>query len=329
MPTNRNQESTSGEIPTQGLRLSVESNQDRYLTGGLIAFFVVVVAAVLAAVFTAKSDGYQSSGDPHKQPVEPRVMITSPQAKLDILHAVLMELDATKHYSNSIPRHANSLREQHENPTEPPEIRAASWLLHEDDYNDKYQMIRRFALAAFYYGTNGDTWNRKQNWLSGVTHCTWHGVLCTSSTTYRTIPSSKIHAPNAILELDLAHNNLAGPLPDILLLLRELRVVFLNDNNLTGELNPSLFSVDMPHLQRAYLQYNNISGHVPSTLRDNGVLDAVFLHGNSMTGVYPEKLCRSCPICSDGIPNFGIDCHRVTCPTPVCCDRNRNCFNAR
>jgi hypothetical protein len=39
-------------------------------------------------------------------------------------------------------------------------------------------LTQRYALAAFYYATNGPNWTANDMWLSGTSECSWMGVTC-------------------------------------------------------------------------------------------------------------------------------------------------------
>ncbi len=62
------------------------------------------------------------------------------------------------------------------------EYLALSWLLNNDtDTNacgglDKIR--QRYALAVFYFSTNGHNWVNQNSWLTPVNECTWAGVTC-------------------------------------------------------------------------------------------------------------------------------------------------------
>ena len=48
--------------------------------------------------------------------------------------------------------------------------------------NDNDRIIQRYALAVFYYSTNGDNWKINSGWLSDSDECTtfWKGInFCT------------------------------------------------------------------------------------------------------------------------------------------------------
>ncbi len=73
-----------------------------------------------------------------------------------------------------------------------PQYRAAVWaaesaIVEGIDMNDD-RMIQRYALATFYFSTNGDDWvncgrqskrcDETQEWLTGADECSWYAIEC-------------------------------------------------------------------------------------------------------------------------------------------------------
>jgi len=92
-----------------------------------------------------------------------------------------------------------------------PQYKALTWLENNtmlEDYAE-WKQLQRYALAVFYYSTNGDDWLVAGSWMSGDDECTWP----TSAT--EPICSNE----TAFLLLHTMENNLAGTLPSELALL--------------------------------------------------------------------------------------------------------------
>ena len=54
------------------------------------------------------------------------------------------------------------------------------------------------ALITFYYETEGDNWQNRENWLRMPgTECSWHGVTCNAEETH-------------VIGINLEDNNLLG-----------------------------------------------------------------------------------------------------------------------
>lgn len=74
---------------------------------------------------------------------------------------------------------------------EGPQFRAADWATNVANLGlsgDDPRMISRYALATFYYSTNGDSWVRcgqestscaeEEEWLTGEDECNWFSIAC-------------------------------------------------------------------------------------------------------------------------------------------------------
>lgn len=75
------------------------------------------------------------------------------------------------------------------------------------------------ALVALYTSGNGVNWPNQAGWLTTTTPCQWAGVLCDAG---------------HLVELRLPNNNLTGAVPTNFGYLPWLRVLDLNDNDLTS-----------------------------------------------------------------------------------------------
>jgi hypothetical protein len=86
---------------------------------------------------------------------------------------------------------SNELFEEAFSDNKTPQSKAAKWAADVAnlgmDGSDP-RMISRYALAAFYYSTNGDNWSRcgqdstncadDEEWLTGENECEWFSVMC-------------------------------------------------------------------------------------------------------------------------------------------------------
>jgi hypothetical protein len=90
---------------------------------------------------------------------------------------------------------------------------AVKWLANNTNlvaYEDK-QKIQRYALAVFYYSTNGNGWQNLVGWLSDDDECRWYNLA----------NSSSCDENKSVMELDLTGNNLVGKIPNELAMLSE------------------------------------------------------------------------------------------------------------
>jgi len=142
-----------------------------------------------------------------------------------------------------------------------PQSMALTWMLSDPNvssYSVERQM-QRFALATFYYTTNGDAWTLNTNWLktdtdNDVHECFWY---------------SQVPVCNA---------------------LQEYIVIELNDNNLVGELPPELAM--LTSLTELHLQKNQLQGGIPTEIATDlaETMIALDLQDNLMTEVFPTEL---------------------------------------
>jgi hypothetical protein len=94
-----------------------------------------------------------------------------------------------------------------------PQNKALNWLANNNTNLEEYtddQKIQRYALATLFYSTNGTSWDKKDEWISGFDECRWYNngtSLCKSG---------------SIETLSLWGNNLVGTIPDELALLSNL-----------------------------------------------------------------------------------------------------------
>ena len=116
----------------------------------------------------------------------------------------------------------------------------------------------RAILAELYHATNGDSWADNENWLSEQPLGEWYGVDTEG---------------DRVVGLDLAANDLSGTLPARLWLMNQLRELYLEDNELTGEI-PKLEEGETPENYRypritiIDLAGNQLSGCVPALVTE-------------------------------------------------------------
>ena len=157
----------------------------------------------------------------------------------------------------------------------------------------------RQALVALYESTGGPTWQDSTGWLGEPgTECAWNGVGCSPE--------------GFVIELELNHNDLTGPLPGQLADLVELRhlrlpgnrlsgpipkelgklsklyTIFLHDNLLDGPIPPELGA--LAELRELFLGRNKLSGPVPEALAELHNLEVLRLESNALSGAVPDRI---------------------------------------
>ncbi|KAI7727350.1 hypothetical protein M8C21_003496 [Ambrosia artemisiifolia] len=131
-----------------------------------------------------------------------------------------------------------------------------------------------------------------QSWTLTTNHCTWSGVTCHPFTHHVTSLnlaeynltgslSPSIGNLTNLINLNLAVNNLVGPIPPQLIL-------DLYNNNLTGDLPVSISN--MSNLVHLHLGGNYFTGIIPSEYGRFPFLEYLAVSGNELTGVIPVEI---------------------------------------
>jgi len=147
------------------------------------------------------------------------------------------------------------------------------------------QRTERQALVALYEATDGPNWGDDTNWLSvdpitGIqaidnllgfgSVCDWYGVTC---------------SPNGyVTELNLAGNNLYGPIPSEIGELHDLSILILSLNRVTG-LAPDIGRLQ--NLEELDLNANSLTS-LPPEIGQLQNLTTLYVGGNALTSVPPE-----------------------------------------
>ncbi|CAM9751697.1 unnamed protein product [Ectocarpus sp. 4 AP-2014] len=154
----------------------------------------------------------------------------------------------------------------------------------------------RAALVALFRSTGGTRWIFNANWATDADLSKWHGV--------------EVNQHGRVVELGLNSNNLSGTIPETLRGLKELMVLNLSSNKLTGEkawlTRSSLFrrhvfstplrKDDMVHLMNnvhhdsLFHVLNACAGFIPAWLGSLHNLQTLGLHSNQLAGLIPEEL---------------------------------------
>ncbi|KAL5211163.1 hypothetical protein ABZP36_022010 [Zizania latifolia] len=136
---------------------------------------------------------------------------------------------------------------------------------------------------------------KARNFVSS-THCNWAGVTCTSTgqVTALSFPSFKIAKPipasicslKNLTLIDLSYNNLTGNFPMVLYNCLALQYLDLSNNQFSSSLpdDISKLSSEMLHLN---LSSNAFIGNVPSAIAAFPKLKSLLLDTNSFNGSYP------------------------------------------
>ena len=186
---------------------------------------------------------------------------------------------------------------------ESPQFRSLRWLLEDHppevltNYTD-YRKLQRFALASFYYATNGQGWDFRQFWLTLEDECLWWSYLqLSTSTSHRGKSVCNQKGEYSFLLMD--ENRLIGTIvPELALLssLQEISLVadnfFVNDKAtelLVGSI-PSEIGL-LTNLQLLAVGKNWLSSPIPSELGQlSNSLHTLSLLENAITGPLPSEI---------------------------------------
>ncbi|XP_061367923.1 probable inactive receptor kinase At5g58300 [Gastrolobium bilobum] len=152
----------------------------------------------------------------------------------------------------------------------------------------------RQALLDF---ANAVPHRRNFMWNPSTSMCTsWAGIICNQNGTrvisvrlpgvglLGSIPSNTLGKLDAVKTISLRSNLLTGTLPADIASLPSLQHLYLQHNNLSGDIPASL----SPQLIVLDLSYNSFTGGIPKTLQNLTELTSLNLQHNSLSGQIPN-----------------------------------------
>ena len=132
----------------------------------------------------------------------------------------------------------------------------------------------RGALASLYHATGGANWVESTNWLTDAPLGDWHGVTTDQA--------------GRVMNLELASNNLVGPIPAQLAQLTRLGKLSVERNGLSGPIPPELGQLS--RLRQLYLFFTQLSGEIPPELGQLEALEELWLERIPLSGPIPPEL---------------------------------------
>jgi hypothetical protein len=165
-----------------------------------------------------------------------------------------------------------------------PQYRAMQWIRTRDNagiFEDRI-FLQRYALAALYYSTNGEGWIRTGSWLTAANECDW------LSFSEFDIPACD--SAGNVIYMDLAENNLSGPLPpDLALLARTLGEYCRRPPRKSIWCIQSLILAVIQFVVNLTLSGNKINGRLPVAYSRLSNLSALKLSRNQLAGSIPTQ----------------------------------------
>jgi hypothetical protein len=148
----------------------------------------------------------------------------------------------------------NSSRQELESPGSSQSL-ALDWLFNKSNFSAHSFacQLQRFAMATFFYSTEGRSWKESTGWLTNADECTWYQSSNTSLCENRTLHVLSLH-----------DNNLNGLLLDSIALLSSLTHINLRKNQMTGTI-PSWIGL-LTGLMMFDLNSNSFKGTIPLSI---------------------------------------------------------------
>eukprot|EP00568_Trieres_chinensis_P000228 CAMPEP_0183307620 /NCGR_PEP_ID=MMETSP0160_2-20130417/18379_1 /TAXON_ID=2839 ORGANISM="Odontella Sinensis, Strain Grunow 1884" /NCGR_SAMPLE_ID=MMETSP0160_2 /ASSEMBLY_ACC=CAM_ASM_000250 /LENGTH=362 /DNA_ID=CAMNT_0025471243 /DNA_START=59 /DNA_END=1150 /DNA_ORIENTATION=+ len=165
-----------------------------------------------------------------------------------------------------------------------PRLHAACWMMYDDASKlpgTHRRFLPRYALAVLYYTTQGPKWNKAEGWMTNSNECDWRGVKCTRPGWF--------YFYKYITHIDLGFNKLNGLVPREISLLKELRELDLNGNDIQGVLPHKMMS-ELKKLEVLKLHMNNILGKIPTEIGLMKSLRKLHIYGNYLQGELPKEI---------------------------------------
>jgi hypothetical protein len=165
-----------------------------------------------------------------------------------------------------------------------PQFTAFEWLAGNANL-DSYpvaRILQRYALATFYYSTNGSQWKNNSLWLSDEDECIWFSEVRGAC------EQRKRQSEGTFRHLELYFNNVQGVLPPEIALLSDLERLDISggpDYRLNGTLPKELGL--LTQLKDFRLQDNDISGSLPPEYGAWEELDLIDLSNNRLNSILP------------------------------------------
>ncbi|XP_047310411.1 probable inactive receptor kinase At5g58300 [Impatiens glandulifera] len=137
---------------------------------------------------------------------------------------------------------------------------------------------------------------RKVNWNSSTPVCSWVGITCSLDNSRvvelrlpgvgirGSIPPNTLSKLDALRVLSLRSNRLNGSILSDISSLPSLHNLFLQHNDLSGEIPTSL----SPNLTVLDLSFNSFTGDIPITIQNLTRLTGLYLQNNALSGSIPN-----------------------------------------
>jgi hypothetical protein len=189
-----------------------------------------------------------------------------------------------------------------------PQNSAFVWLLGSDtlpSFSDE-RLVQRYALATFFYSTDGPNWSEATDWLSDGDECLWFSTgsgnsMCDQDDVVATLELGfnglmgsippEIGLLTGLTRIDMSGGvgpGITGRLPEELSALTSLEVFSARDNALFGPLFSNMGA--WGNLRILNLSNNDITGPLPSNIGNLASLTFMDISSNAFSGPVPESI---------------------------------------
>lgn len=173
----------AGVVTEAAIEEEDKRKQSRYLRIGMAVFCILLVAIVVpVAVLVPGNGDDQFVGNVTEIPSQAPSSPPTSSTFADLLSTLKILYADDEAYEKAFSDYGT------------PQFQAASWAADEDSQElsgSDPRMISRYALATFYFSTNGDDWTRcgrgstncdeGREWLTASDECDWLAIECTDS----------------------------------------------------------------------------------------------------------------------------------------------------
>lgn len=263
------------ELDDGAQQLQDSQRKGRHTSIFIVAVVTIAAAVVVAIVTSVRLTQRGSDND------EPFTTTAAPTPTPTSLESYVLSL---------LPDY--TLKDIQENNASP-QARAYEWILQDPSLVGNYptsshllypkdRILQRFALATFFYATNGQEWFNNTHWLSHQIHeCFWH------ATTFDNLLSEGIDYfdvayPNPCEE------NVTTPGDSGQLEQGQYKHIWLFDHYLQGTLPREFFL--LTYLRSVQMGLNSLSGTIPSDLGNLTTLEFADFSSNDFEGTLPTEL---------------------------------------
>ncbi|GAX24037.1 hypothetical protein FisN_26Lh109 [Fistulifera solaris] len=189
--------------------------------------------------------------------------------------------------------------------------RAFDWVSRSSSDLPSWRISQQFALAGLAYSAGVGSW------LGNKEECSWNGVTCNSGgqVTGLELREAGLQGnlfpelyilSDSLMTLNAGQNNMNGPIPDEIGLLRQLQILQLDRNDFSGRIPAGLGK--LKSLLVLNLEENILTGPLPARMENMQLLHFRF-YSNDLTGSIFDSWCIR------GI-KLEADCNEIDCP---CC----------